>query len=140
MGHRMVEIGVVALLGAFLAACGASGPPAEGVACATANERVCESGTSALVCDDNAGLMPVVRGETHTWKRMPCAGPAGCAGSTCDETGNAAGDLCPLAESGQSFCKAGDPNVMLMCTDHKLVAMACPNGCAMTNGTTAACN
>jgi hypothetical protein len=76
--------------------------------------------------------------ESGKFIETPCRGPKGCAtseqGTSCDISGNRAGDACTRDDEGAAACSAKD--MMLACRDGKYAAVPCrgARGCASESG------
>ncbi len=99
--------------------------PAPGSACDRGEAR-CLDARRELVCDDGKFI------ET------PCRGPGGCSTlqetTSCDISGNRAGDPCSRTEEGAAAC--AEPNRMIACHAGRFADVPCrgPRGCESVAG------
>lgn len=124
---EFAEVGAVKpafslILVGLSALCFCACKPGPGSSCDPREAR-CLDAHRAIVCDDGR------------FREVPCRGKAGCStvGETtsCDFSGNQAGDACGRGNEGVAAC-AGD-DAMLSCHGRKLERVPCrgPRGCEM---------
>jgi hypothetical protein len=86
-------------------------------------EAHCRDSTTALLCSDG------------TFTAVPCRGKDGCVSrdgkTSCDISGNRAGDRCSLDDQGVAVCASAD--ALLVCRGEAFVSAPCrgPRGCEM---------
>jgi hypothetical protein len=113
-------------IGVLLASC----KPSVGSSCDKGEAR-CLDGKRELVC------------EAGRFVESPCKGPAGCSsterGTSCDFSGNGAGDACSSDEEGAATCT--NRAALLACHGGKYALVPCrgSRGCTNTEGR-AACD
>jgi hypothetical protein len=151
----VTRIALLALVG--LVATGCHARPAQGEKCRVADQLVCSSRTSALVCDSspNGGAVasaassqapPAPEGPSRTWTPVTCKGAKGCAPAggedECDDTLASPGDPCPRNPPLDYAC-ATDLATALVCKDGRFYLWRrCrgPQGCQVVDGRNVHCD
>jgi len=116
-GAGWVRLGLAFATAATASAC----TPAPGDSC-TVGQTICFDERTKLTC------------QAGKYLSTPCRGPFGCSvegpAVVCDISGNAAGDVCPEADDGNSAC-APDGTHALRCSNGRLLVEPChgPSGC-----------
>lgn len=118
---RVIAVAGACQIALMAVSCG----PAVGSLCATAT-AACEDPHHALEC------------RNGVWAKLDCLGIGGCQNIsrniTCDYSGNAAGDQCPLTQNGTGVCSP-DGRYTLECRDGIIqVTNTCPKSCTVESG------
>lgn len=155
----MIRIALPLIAG--LVAIGCHARPAPGDKCRVADQLVCSSRTTALVCDSTPPAEPTAsaasletsgapqgpaRSIVRAWTPVSCKGARGCAQSgdedECDDTLAAADDPCPRNPPLDYAC-ATDLKSALVCKDGRFsLWRRCrgPEGCSVIEGRNVHCD
>jgi hypothetical protein len=154
----VTRIALLALVGLAATACHAR--PAQGDKCRVADQLVCSSRDTALVCDSTAAAQPAASAAslkpaaptapqaspTRTWMPVSCKGAKGCAlagdEDECDDTIASAGDPCPRSPPLDYACST-DHATALVCKDGRFdLWRRCrgPQGCRVVDGRNVHCD